>query len=142
MARTTGGAKSGRARAAKAQSGAKKKGKAAPGSRLADFMEATPSPVVSRPAVGDGNAKRIAVINCVNGAMDANRPGWNSDGQGDKRAMGKDFHYDIHSMPAFLGVVSRCLAPNFTLTIDSILVQACVSATVANLKLLVFNNTK
>ena len=56
--------------------------------------------------------------------------------------MDKDFHYDVHSMPAFLGVVSRCLAPTYTLTINSTLVNACVSATVTNLKFLIFNNTK
>jgi hypothetical protein len=143
MARTTRGTKSGRkSRTVKAKSGATQKGKAAPGSDLANFMEVEASPIVSRRAPSDDNARRADVINCVNGALDANRPGWNSDGQGDTRAMDKDLHYDVHSIPAFLGVVSRCLAPTYTLTIDSPLVQACVSATVATLKFLVFNNTK
>lgn len=106
------------------------------------FMQVEPSSLVSARAVPDDSARRAAVVNCVNGALDANRPGWNSDGNGDSRTMDKDFHYDVHSMPAFLGVVSRCLAPTYTLTIDSTLVQSCVSATVANLKFLVFNNTK
>ena len=119
----------------------KQKGKAAPGSDSADLMEAA-QPVVSGRAARDDNARRAAVINCVNGALNANRPGWNDDGHGNSRTMDKDFHYDAHSMPAFLGVVSRCLAPTYTLTIDSTLVNACVSATVANLKFLVFNNTK
>jgi hypothetical protein len=126
----------------KARSGAKQRAKAAPRSVGTDFMEVAPSPVISGRAARDDNARRAAVIGCVNGALDANRPGWNSDGHGDSRAMDKDFHYDVHSMPAFLGVVSRCLAPTYTLTIDSTLVQACVSATVANLKFFVFNNTK
>jgi hypothetical protein len=108
--------------------------------RSLKLMEAPPTPVVSRRR--DDNARRATVISCVIGALDANRPDWNSDGHGDSRAMDRDLHYDVHSVPAFLGVVSRCLAPTFTLTIDSTLVQACVSATVANLKFLVFQNTK
>jgi hypothetical protein len=143
MAKTIRGTKSGRkSGAAKVQSGAKQKGKVASGSDLANFMEVEPSPIVSRRAPSDDNARRADVINCVNGALDANRPGWNSDGQGDTRAMDKDLHYDVHSIPAFLGVVSRCLAPTYALTIDSSLVQACVSATVATVKFLVFNKTK
>ena len=126
----------------KALRGAELRREAPPGSVRAEVMEAVPSPVISPRAVPDDNARRVAVVNCVNGALDANRPGWNSDGNGNSRIMGKDFHYDAHSMPAFLGVVSRCLAPTYTLTIDSTLVQACVSATVANLKFLVFNTTK
>jgi hypothetical protein len=105
-------------------------------------MDVADTPIVSQRGASDDNARRAAVIKCVNGALDANRPGWNSDGRGDSRTMDKDLHYDVHSMPAFLGVVSRCLAPTYTLTIDSTLVQACVSATVANVKFLVFNNTK
>jgi hypothetical protein len=105
-------------------------------------MEAPPGSIVSRRATSGDNAKRIAVISCVNGAMDANRPGWNDDSHGDSRTMDKDFHYDRHSMPAFLGVVSRCLAPKYKLTIDNKLVEDCVSAMVLDLKLFVLNNTK
>jgi hypothetical protein len=106
------------------------------------ILEAEPSPVVlRRPARGE-DAKRVAVINCVNGALDANRPGWNRDGRGNGRTMDKDFHYDVHGMPAFLGVVSRCLAPTYALTIDSTLVQACVPATVTTMKFLVNNNAR
>jgi hypothetical protein len=144
MAKTTRqGTKSPRkSQAQKSPSRAKQGGKAVPGLFRANIMDVAPSPIVSRRATSDDNARRVAVISCANGAMDANRPGWNGDGHGDGRTMDKDFHYDVHSMPAFLGVISRCLAPTYTLTIDSTLIQACVSATVANLKFLVFNNTK
>lgn len=143
MAMTPQGKKSGRkSRAKKARSGVKQRGKAASGSVPTHLMEVAPSPIVSRRAPRVDEARRVAVIDCVNGALDANRPGWNADGHGDSRTMDKDLHYDVHSIPAFLGVVSRCLAPTYTLTINSTLVQACVSATVANLKFLVFNNTR
>jgi hypothetical protein len=142
MAKATQGSAGRRRKVKKARSGAKPRAKAAPSVGRVQPLEVPPSPVLSRRALPDDNARRVAVVNCVNGAMNANRPGWNSDGNGDSRTMDKDFHYDVHSMPAFLGVVSRCLAPTYTLTIDSTLVQACVSATVSNLKFLVFNNTK
>jgi hypothetical protein len=143
MAKTIRTTKSGRkSTVPKTHPGAKQKRRAASRLAIADFMEVEASPIVSRRAPSGDNAKRADVINCVNGALDANRPGWNNDGHGDNRVMDKDLHYDVHSIPAFLGVVSRCLAPTWKLTIGSPLVQACVSTTVANLKFLVFNNTK
>jgi hypothetical protein len=140
MAKTGQRPKSGRKTQVKKPAGAKKR-KVAHGSDSTDLMEVA-QPIVSGRTARDDNARRVTVVNCVNGALNANRPGWNGDGHGGSRAMDKDFHYDVHSMPAFLGVVSRCLAPTYTLTIDSTLVNACVSATVTNLKFLIFNNTK
>jgi len=73
--------------------------------------------------------------------LDANQPGWNSDGNGDNRKMGADFGYTSQSMPAFLGVVAHCLAPTYTVAINKMSMDDCVSATVAGLKLLIFKNT-
>ena len=139
MARTA--RRTGRRKKKRGRRGGPQIGKTPRRSVRAKVMQVAPAPVI-KPKGRDDTARRVSVIHCVNGALDANRSGWNSDGRGDSRVMDKDFHYDVHSMPAFLGVVSRCLSPAYTLTIDSTLIQGCVPATVANLKFLVFNNTK
>jgi hypothetical protein len=143
MARKSGDLNAGRKTRAKARTAAtgkkaKKKAAVMPLGR-ASVMEVEPSAALTKPALGGG--KQAAVIGCVNGALDTNRPGWNADGSGNGRTMDKDLHYDVHSVPAFLGVVSRCLSPTYTLTIDTPLVQSCVSATVATVKQLVFKKT-
>lgn len=101
---------------------------------------AAPRLVPPQPAAADPTAKRGAVIRCVNSAMDANQPGWNSDGNGNNRTM-SSFGYTANSMPAFLGVVANCLAPTYTVAVDKMSMDDCVSATVDGLKLLIFKNT-
>ena len=54
--------------------------------------------------------KPVAIVTCVNAAMDSNRPGWNRDGRGDSRKMDTDCQYNEFSMAAFLGVVQACNA--------------------------------
>ena len=99
-----------------------------------------PCLVAAQPAAADPTAKRSAVIRCVNSAMDANQPGWNSDGNGNNRTM-SSFGYTANSMLAFLGVVANCLTPTYTVAVDKMSMDDCVSATVDGLKLLIFKNT-
>jgi hypothetical protein len=101
------------------------------------LVEAAGAPVQALAA----GSKQGAVINCVNGALDSNQPGWNADGRGDGRKMGGDFHYDVNGMRAFLDVVRACLAPQFTLTIDDGLIAACVADTVADAKFDILKKT-
>jgi len=77
----------------------------------------------------------------VNSILDANVGGWNSDGRGDTRKMGADLGYNTKSMPAFLGAVAQCLQSRYKLAIDQMSMTACISATVAELKYLVLQNT-
>jgi hypothetical protein len=93
---------------AKKPAATKQKDKASSDFDSTGLMEVA-QPIVSGRAARDDNARRAAVIKCVNGALNANRPGWNDDGHGNGRAMDKDFHYDVHSMPAFLGAFPAVL---------------------------------
>jgi hypothetical protein len=94
----------------------------------------------ARLAVADPNAKRLAVINAVNSAMDANHRGWNSDGNGDSRTMSY-FGEVVSSIKPFLYIVARLLQPAYTLAVDQMDLAACVSATVVGLKGLVLQKT-
>lgn len=112
----------------------------ATGARLLRVTHVAPISVVSTSGAPDPNAKRTAVIHCVNAAMDANQPGWNSDDNGNSRTMSY-FGYNTNSMPAFLGVVAHCLAPAYTVAIAKMSMDDCVSATVSKLKSLINKNT-
>jgi hypothetical protein len=93
--------------------------------------------------LSDDSKKRIAVITCVSGAMDANQRGWNDDGRGLSKKMDDDFGYNKNSMPAFLDVVRACLKPKYSLdTDDDNFIEKCVSATVAELEHLIIRQAK
>ena len=91
----------------------------------------------THPAVAD--AKRAAVISCVNSFMDQNRPGWNADLHGDSRKMAQDYHFPPQSMPVVLGAIRDCLrTKHFTFTITNDLVQTCSAGTLADMKYAIY----
>jgi hypothetical protein len=94
----------------------------------------------THPALAE--AKRAAVVNCVNSFMDQNRPGWNADLHGDSRKMGQDYHFPPQSMPVVLGAIRDCLrTKHFTFTITNDLVQTCSAGTLADMKYAIYQVT-
>jgi hypothetical protein len=81
---------------------------------------------------------KIAAINaCVNAEMNKITNTWNDAGH-----MDTDYHQNKNSMLAFLSDVRACLQPNYNFIMnDPALVTACVSATVYQVKLLIFGRT-
>jgi hypothetical protein len=83
--------------------------------------------------------KSDAVNACVNAEMDRVTDSWNDSGH-----MDKDYKQNPRSMRAFLSDVQVCLQTkgfDFNMN-DPGLIQACVSAAVYQLKLLVYGRTK
>jgi hypothetical protein len=84
--------------------------------------------------------QKIGAVNaCVNAEMNKVTDSWNDAGH-----MDKDYHQDQKSMAAFLSDVRVCLLAkqyNFNMN-DPALIDACVSAAVYQLKLLVYGRTK
>lgn len=98
------------------------------------------SVATSHPAIAD--AKRAAVVACVNAFMDQNRPGWNADLQGDGRKMAQDYHFPQQSIPPMLNAIRDCLiAKHYTFTITNDLVQKCAAGTLGDLKFEVYSAT-
>jgi|SRR5262245_8879164 len=117
--------------ASKKKSAAKKKVARRKSTRTAEAAApaAQPKP---KPQADDIDAKRTAVIECVNGAMDTNFKGWNDDGRGLGKNMETDLRADVNSMQGLLDVVRGCLKPDFVLdTNDDTYVRACVTSTVS-----------
>jgi hypothetical protein len=82
--------------------------------------------------------KSDAVNTCVNAQMARITHNWNDAGH-----MDKDYHQNRNSMMAFLSGVRACLqAGNFDFKMnDPALIDACVSAAVYQVKLLVYGRT-
>jgi hypothetical protein len=84
-------------------------------------------------------AKRAAVISCVNSFMDQNRAAWNADLHGDSRKMAQDYHFPTQSMPVVLGAIRDCMrTKHFTFTITNDLVQTCAAGTLADMKYAIY----
>jgi hypothetical protein len=121
----------------KASAGATKK--VTPRSKQDFVAFAAPAAVALRAGV-DPNALSIAVIRCVTRTLDTDQPLWNSDGNGNSRTMDY-FGYESNGMKTFLGAVNQCLLPKYTVAINKMSMNDCVSATVTKLESLIIANT-
>jgi hypothetical protein len=108
-------------------------------------LHSTEALVASTRAAARDNASRIAVVYCVNAFMDARRPGWNADQQGDGRLLGAHYNFPPQSIPApvLTDVCHRLnnYQPRYTFPITAALVNSCAAGDVANMKFEIYQVT-